>query len=152
MRWPYKKSPPITYEMLQLWPANSCCCFFSWAETLFSTRYRNLDTAFELQRRSGSISNLGAPICSRPHWSHIPCPCDSSFQIPDSRFQAHEMLYFMWNIPAFVSCRKRKQFPRNPNDCDKRNKWGIKVQAFVGIGDSVPEGASARYIWLPIIH
>jgi len=67
-----KKSPPITYEMLQLWPANSCCCFFSWAETLFSTRYRNLDTAFELQRRSGSISNLGAPICSRPHWSHIP--------------------------------------------------------------------------------
>lgn len=85
MRWPYKKSPPITYEMLQLWPANSCCCFFSWAETLFSTRYRNLDTAFELQRRSGSISNLGAPICSRPHWSHIPCPCDSSFQIPDSK-------------------------------------------------------------------
>lgn len=57
----HKKSPPITYEMLQLWPANSCC----WSETLLALSFEGSlpsGSAFELRDRYGSISNLAALI------------------------------------------------------------------------------------------
>jgi len=98
-----------------------------------------METAFELRRRSGSISNLGAAICPRP-------------QIPNAKFMKCSILCEFQNSFRAQIVNNFPEKHTTGDKCNRRSNWGIKVQALgdweFGIGDW---GLGIGYIWLPTL-